>query len=56
VLYLLLKFVATWIGTWSAAPAVIFAPSLAEQQLLRIQHSPALAKPDTYRAEAVPGH
>jgi hypothetical protein len=26
--YLLLKFVATWITTWSGVPAGIFAPSL----------------------------
>jgi H+/Cl- antiporter ClcA len=28
-LYVLLKFVATWLTTWSGVPAGIFAPSLA---------------------------
>ena len=28
-LYVLLKFVATWLSTWSGVPAGIFAPSLA---------------------------
>ena len=28
-LYVLLKFVATWVSTWSGVPAGIFAPSLA---------------------------
>lgn len=49
-IYLLLKFVATWLSTWSGVPAGIFAPALAIgaalgdelSRLSQYPHAPAL--------------